>query len=98
MKDFFDFVGNDILLSTGALAKQGALLSRAARYANMTRISSQFLDLLDYAADVNSNYDMKNYNREFLISHFSLDDDGDAMVKAENNVKLYTALKKEAQK
>lgn len=98
IKDFFDFVGKDILLSTDALGKQKDLLSRAARYADMTRISSQFLDLLDYAADVNSNYDMKNYNREFLISHFSLEDDGDAMVKAENNVKVYNALKKEAQK
>ena len=94
MKQFFSFVDGDTLVSTQALGNQGRLLSRAARYAGMAKIESDFLDLLDYAADCARELDMENNTREFLLGHFDLEEGQDAAGKALANVELYAALKR----
>ena len=92
MKDFFSFVENDVLVSTGALGNQAKLISRAARYAGMARIGNEFYDLLDMAADASPEFDMSNNTREFLLSHFSIVEGGTALEKAIANKSLYDAL------
>ena len=51
MVKFFDFVGDAVLVSTGALGEQARLLCRAARYAGMKRLPNKLYDLLDLAAE-----------------------------------------------
>lgn len=92
MKDFFSFVENDVLVSTGALGNQAKLISRAARYAGMARIGNEFYDLLDMAADASPEFDMSNNTREFLLSHFSIVEGNTALEKAIANKSLYDAL------
>lgn len=93
MKKFFAFVEDAILVSTGALGNQAKLISRAARYTGMNKIENEFYDLLDYAADVSEEFDMQNNTREFLLSHFELDEGKDALGKAENNVRIFEKLR-----
>lgn len=93
-KKFFEFVGDDILVSTGALGQQSKLLSRAARYSKMKEIKNEFFDLLDFAADKSVKFDMKNNTREYLLSFFKIKEGKDALGKARNNVKLFEMLKK----
>ena len=97
MNKFFKFVGDDILVSTSALGNQAKIISRAARYSNMTSIPNKFFDLLDYAADVSPKFDMVNNSREHLLSHFQIQEGNDALEKAKGNVVIYLLLKKEAQ-
>ena len=92
MPKFFDFVGNHILVSTGALGNQGKLISRAARYAGMTEIKNEFYDLLDLAADTSSDFDFSNNTREYLLSVFSIKEGKRALEKAMANKTLYDAL------
>lgn len=92
MKDFFAFVGHDILVSTGALGNQAKLISRAARYAGMKKIENEFYDLLDLAADISPDFDMSNNTREFLLDHFSIAEGKTALEKATVNKALYDAL------
>lgn len=92
MKDFFAFVGHDILVSTGALGNQAKLISRAARYAGMKKIENEFYDLLDLAADTSPDFDMSNNTREFLLDHFSIAGGKTALEKATANKALYDAL------
>ena len=94
MPKFFGFVGNDVLVSTGALGNQAKLLSRAARYAGMKEIKNEFCDLLDLAADTSAEFDLANNTREYLIAHFSLTEGKTALEKAEINKELYDALMK----
>lgn len=94
MKQFFSFVDGDTLVSTQALGNQGRLLSRAARYAGMAKIESDFWDLLDYAADCARELDMENNTREYLLGHFDLEEGQDAEGKTMANVELYAALKR----
>ena len=51
MKEFFDFVGTDVLVSTDAMGKQSSLLTRAARYSKYTSLPNKLLDILYYAED-----------------------------------------------
>ena len=90
---FFAFVGNDVLISTGALGNQAKLISRAARYAGMREIKNEFYDLLDLAADTDSEFDLANNTREYLLAHFSIAEGKSALEKAQINKQLYDALK-----
>lgn len=65
MPKFFTFVGDDVLVSTGALGNQAKLMSRAARYAGMKEIKNEFYDLLDLAADTSEEFDLANNTREY---------------------------------
>lgn len=89
---FFEFVGEDILVSTAALGNQAKLLSRAARYAGMKEIKNEFFDLLDLAADTDSQFDLANNTREYLLSFFALDEGPDSLGKARVNAMLYQKL------
>jgi hypothetical protein len=68
---FFDFTEDAVLVSTGALGNQAKLISRAARYTGLKRISNEFFDLLDMAAEADSKFDFENNNREFLLKFFN---------------------------
>ena len=89
---FFEFVGNDVLVSTDALGNQAKLISRAARYSGMKCISNEFCDLLDDAADISSEFDMANNNREYLLEYFRIEEGRDALSKAIANVELSRRL------
>ena len=93
MPKFFAFVGNDVLVSTGALGQQAKLISRAARYAGMREIGNEFYDLLDLAADTDSKFDLENNNRTFLLEAFEIPESRDALGKAKANFALFEALK-----
>lgn len=92
MKKFFDFVGDAVLVSTGALGNQAKLISRAARYAGMKEIPNEFYDLLDLAADTSPDFDLSNNTREYLLSHFALVEGKNALEKAWINKRLYDVL------
>ena len=92
MLKFFDFVGNDVLVSTGALGNQAKLISRAARYTGMKEIKNEFFDLLDLAADTSSDLDLANNTREYLLSAFTIPEGKTALEKALANKQLYDAL------
>ena len=89
---FYEFVGTDVLMATGALSGQAKLLARASRYAGMRSIPNEMFDLLDYAAEVDSKFDGKNNTREFLLSYFGMTEGKSAMEKAMKNIELYEAL------
>ena len=93
MLRFFEFVGDDVLVSTGALGNQAKLISRAARYAGMREIKNEFYDLLDLAADASLEFDLANNTREYLLTHFSIAEGKNALEKAQINKQLYDALK-----
>lgn len=90
---FFAFVGDDVLISTGALGNQAKLISRAARYAGMKEIKNEFYDILDLAADTSADFDLANNTREYLLAHFSIAEGKSALEKAQINKQLYDALK-----
>ena len=90
---FFAFVGDDVLITTGALGNQAKLISRAARYAGMREIKNEFYDLLDLAADTSSEFDLANNTREYLLTHFSIAEGKSALEKAQINKQLFDALK-----
>ena len=90
---FFAFVGDDVLISTGALGNQAKLISRAARYAGMREIKNEFYDLLDLATDTDAEFDLANNTREYLLAHFSIAEGKSALEKAQINKQLYDALK-----
>ena len=92
MKKFFSFVENNILVSTDALGNQAKLISRAARYSGMKSIPNLFFDLLDYAANISSEFDMQNNNREYLLMHFNISEGKDALEKAKKSVEIYNHL------
>ncbi len=92
MKHFFEFVGNDVLVSTDALGEQGKLISRAARYAGMEKIKNPFLDLLDLAEDTLSDLDLAKVSREYLLKQFNIPERTNALSKAHANQHLYQKL------
>lgn len=89
---FFDFIGNDVLISTEALGNQAKLISRAARYSGMKEITNRFFDLLDYAADISAEFDMQNNTRKYLLDYFKLSEGKDSLEKAKRNVDIYNCL------
>ena len=93
MPKFFEFVGDDVLVSTGALGNQAKLISRAARYTGMKEIKNEFYDLLDLAADTSADFDLANNTREYLLTHFSVAEGKSALEKAQINKRLHDALK-----
>jgi len=92
MQKFFAFVEGDVLVSTGALGNQAKLISRAARYAGMKKISNEFYDLLDLAADISTEFDLANNTREYLLNCFSLEEGKTALDKAKINKQLFDLL------
>lgn len=92
LQKFFTFVGDDVLVSTGALGNQAKLISRAARYAGMKEIKNEFYDILDLAADTSSDFDLANNTREYLLSHFSIEEGTTALEKAKINKRLHDEL------
>lgn len=93
MKKFFTFVAQDTLISTDAMGNQAKCISRLARYSGMNEVQNLFLDLLDYAADVSSEFDLKNNTREYLIKRFGLGPATEALDQANQNVVIYERLK-----
>ncbi len=92
-KRFFDFVGTDVLSSTGALGNQAKLLARMSRYSGMNRIANELYDILDLASDTSpKEFDLQNNTREYLIGHFHLSDGNDALEKANINKQLIDKL------
>ena len=92
MLKFFEFVDNDVLVSTGALGNQAKLISRAARYVGMKEIPNEFYDILDLAADTSPDFDLANNTREYLLGAFSIAEGKTAQEKAMVNKQLYEAL------
>lgn len=93
MGKFFAFVGQDILVSMDAMGNQAKCISRAARYSGMNEIENPFLDLLDYAADISNEFDMKNNTQEHLMKHFGLKAGTTALDMAKQNSTVYERLK-----
>lgn len=92
MKKFFEFVGDDVLVSTGASGEQSKLVARATRYAGMSEIKNEFFDLLDMAADASAEFDLNNNTRDYLLKAFSINEGKNALEKAEINMKIYDKL------
>ncbi|MBR2405641.1 MAG: hypothetical protein IKB04_01130 [Clostridia bacterium] len=67
------------------------LLCRAARYAGRKRLSNALFDLLDFATEAHSHFDMKN--RVQLLQTLGIDEGKDSLGKAEANITLYEALR-----
>lgn len=95
MTKFFAFVGDDVLVATGALGNQAKLISRAARYTGMKEIKNEFFDLLDMAASISEEFDLANNTREYLLDHFVIKEGKTALEKAMINKQLYDALRSE---
>ena len=93
MKRFFAFVSDNILVSTDALSNQAKCIARVARYSGMATIPNQFLDLLDYAADISDDFDMEHNTREYLLGYLGLTQGRDAMENAMHNAAIYERLK-----
>lgn len=93
MVKFFEFVGDSVLASTGALGDQAKLLCRATRYAGRKNLPNELYDLLDLAAETDSKFDLENNNRACLLQFFNIAEGVDALGKAMANVALYKALK-----
>lgn len=93
MKEFFEFVGEDILVSTDAMGKQRDYLSRAARYAQMSTIKNNLLDILYYAEDISENYEGKNNTRTYIIKDLKVKEGKNSLEKAIANHQLYQKLK-----
>lgn len=91
MTKFFAFVGDTVLVSTGALGDQARLLCRAARYTGMDRLPNELYDLLDFAGETDSNFDFKN--RAELLEMLNITEGMDALGKTKANIELYNALK-----
>ena len=91
MVKFFDFVGDAVLVSTGALGDQKKLLCRAARYAGMKSLPNELYDLLDLAGETDSKFDFKN--RAELLEMLGIAEGADALGKAKANVELCNILK-----
>lgn len=93
LSKFFEFVGDSVLVSTGALGNQAKLISRAARYSGMKQIKNKFFDLLDFAADVSSDFDLANNTREYLLSAFNIAEGKTALEKALINKQIFDLLR-----
>lgn len=93
MVKFFDFVGDAVLVSTGALGDQAKLLCRATRYAGKKRLPNELYDLLDFAAETDSKFDLENNNRAYLLEAFGITEGADSLGKAKANTALCEALK-----
>lgn len=94
MKEFFDFVGDDVLISTDAMGRQRDYISRAARYSGFTTIKNELIDILYYAEDVNDRYEGKNNSREYILEDLKIREGKNSLTKAEANHKIYQKLKK----
>ena len=94
MKKFFEFVGDDTLISTDALSEQAKFIVRAARYSGMKKIKNSLFELLDYAADISEKFDLENNNRKYLLKYFRMSDGNNSLEKAKKNIDIYNKLKK----
>lgn len=90
---FMKFIKEDLLVSTNALGNQGKILVRALRYSGISEIKNKFWDILDYAADTDTKFDLENNNREYLLEHFKLKEGKDALEKTRVSLKLIEKLK-----
>lgn len=94
MREFFEFVGEDILVSTDAMGKQRDYLSRAARYAQMSTIKNNLLDILYYAEDISEKYEGKNNTRNHIMEDLKVKEGKNSLERAVANHQLYQKLKK----
>ena len=92
MKKFFDFVGDDTLVSTQALGEQKKYIVRVARYSGMKAIENSLLDILDLAEDTAETFSNENYSRKYLLKFFNLKEGVDALSKARLNVEIIKCL------
>ena len=92
MPKFFEFVGDNILVSTEALGNQAKIITRAARYAGMKEIKNEFYDLLDFAADTSDDFDLDNNTRSYLCSYFAINEGRSSLEKALVNKEIYDEL------
>ena len=90
MAKFFDFVGDAVLVSTGALGEQKNLLCRAVRYAGIKSLPNELYDLLDLAGETDSKFDFKS--RAELLEMLNIAEGTDSLSKAKANVELFNAL------
>lgn len=90
MAKFFDFIGDAVLVSTGALGEQKNLLCRAVRYAGIKSLPNELYDLLDLAGETDSKFDFKS--RAELLEMLNIAEGTDALSKAKANVELFNAL------
>lgn len=95
IKKFLKFIEDEILVSTDALGTQAKIFTRALRYSGKNEIKNGFLDILDYAADIDSKFDLENNNREFLLKYFEIDEGRDSLEKAIKNFEIFEKLKRE---
>ena len=58
----------------------------------MKEIKNEFCDLLDLAADTSVDFDLANNTREYLLSHFSIEEGNSSLEKAQINKQLYDFL------
>lgn len=58
----------------------------------MKSLPCELYDLLDFAAETDSKFDLANNNRAYLLSAFEIIEGNDALAKAKANVALYEAL------
>jgi hypothetical protein len=91
MVKFFAFVGDMVLVSTGALGDQAKLLCRAARYTGMKQLPNELYDLLDFASETDSKFAVAN--RRELLQAFDITEGTDSLGKAKANIALFEALK-----
>ena len=92
MEKFFNFVGDAVLVSTGALGEQAKLLCRATRYAGMKQLPNALYDLLDLAAETDSRFDLENNHRGYVLAAFNISEGMDALGKAKANIALFQSL------
>lgn len=93
MNQFFKFVQDYKLISTDAFGNQAKLITRAARYSGIKQIKNEFIDLLEYSADISEEFDLQNNTREYLLKYFSIKEGKDSVEKAIVNKKIYQKLK-----
>jgi len=76
------------------MGNQRDYLSRAARYAQMTKINNKLIDLLYYEEDVSEKYEGKNNTRMYIMKELKLKEGKNSLEKAVANHQLYQKLKK----
>lgn len=94
MNKFFEFAGNQLLVSTEGLGLQKNILTRAMRYAFYKELNNPIGDILDYAANKDSKFDFENNTRNYLMKYFNLQDGTNSLDKAIINYKIIEELRK----
>ena len=83
MAKFFEFVGDDVLV-TSSIGNQRRLLSRGARYNGMSEINNKLFSLDDMAEEMG----IEETDRESLLKLFGIKEGSTTLEKAELNITL----------